>query len=142
MATFGWSASDLVLAIQTVRTIIDALDKADGASAHYQSTTAFLRGVLNTLHLLRSATAAGLDANYTSAVHEQVDLIKTPLAEFILEIAKYEKSLGTSSTRSSLKALPRKLQWAFTVEEKVIKLERKVAGPMACINVLLVQQAL
>jgi hypothetical protein len=103
MATFGWSAGDLVLVIQTVLAIIDALDKADGASAQYQSTTAFLKSLINTLHHLRSATAAGLDPNYTAAVHAQVDLIKNPLTEFIGEIAKYERSLGKGSTRDLCK---------------------------------------
>jgi hypothetical protein len=142
MATFGWSAGDLVLVIQTVGAIIDALDKADGASAQYQSTTAFLKSLINTLHHLRSATAVGLDPSYTAAVHAQVDLIKNPLTEFIGEIAKYERSLGKGSTRGSLQALPRKLHWAFAVEQKVAKLERKVAGPLSCISILLTQQTL
>jgi hypothetical protein len=142
MASFGWSTSDLLFIVQTVGTIIDALDKADGAAAQYQSTTLFLKTLQNTLHHLRSATALGLDPSYTAAVHAQVDLIKSPLADFIGEISKYEKSLGALSTRDSLRALPRKLQWAFGVEQNVSKLERKIAGPLSCISILLTQQAM
>lgn len=142
MAYFGWSAGDLVLVIRTVVTVIDALDKADGASAHYQSTSLFFKALRDTLHYLRSATAFGLDPNYTAAVHAQVDLIKTPLVDFINEISKYEKSLGASSARGPLRVLPRKLKWTFEMEEKASKLERKVAGPLACISILLTQQNL
>jgi|ERR1700722_2576897 hypothetical protein len=142
MASFGWSAGDLILVIKTIGTVVDTLDKANGASARYQDTIVFLTTLRSTLTHLRGATIVGLDPNYTAAVHAQVDLIRTPLADFMREISKYEKSLGALSTRGSFRALPRKVQWAFEVEEKVSKLEKKIAIPLSCISILLTKQAM
>ena len=55
--SFGWSASDVAMAINTVLKIIKALDGSKGAAKDYRETTAFLRSLIHTLEPLQSSTA-------------------------------------------------------------------------------------
>ena len=65
MASFGWSAGDLALAIKIIYEVGNALKDTGGASSDYQETVAFLQFLATTLDRLHAYVFANSD-NATS----------------------------------------------------------------------------
>src|SRR5439155_14466043 len=82
MAAFGWSASDIVRAIEFVVEVGKALKETGGASSNYQQTVDFLFVVECTLQNLRMLASSTIDNN------KSADLIE-------LQSRQVQKSLDT-----------------------------------------------
>ena len=150
--SFGWSAGDIVLAVKFLVKIGSALREADGAKAEFQEAAGSLAGLEMTLHYLeqqqeaadrqRQATPQGSPTSVAqhsarnAMLRSSIELIKGPVSNFLDEIEKYDKLLGTRSKAHFTSAARRKIQWALFVSNKVKELQGRIALPMHSLNTL------
>ena len=103
MATFGWSAGDLVQAISIVYKICKGLKDTGGASSEYQETAAFLHGLGMTLEKLRNIDQIFEVQNRDglTSMKVQVDLVRDPVMDFTRKMElSFESSLKSNPPKA------------------------------------------
>lgn len=135
--SFGWSASDIVLALRVLYKVRCALKEAGGASSTFQEASGFLDGLQKTMDHLRMFTSTTLTEARLVELRAQVTLVKAPVEKFIEDVKKFEPALGAASSRGKLLSGPRKVQWAFQMPGKIKKLQDSVMVPMMNLSLLL-----
>jgi hypothetical protein len=126
--SFGWSASDIGVAIKFIYHVYEALDDCHGAPKDYRETLTFLRDLVRTLLPLETFSGWGAFPSYGDQITEQANHIKGPVQKFLEETLKYEPSLGAEAKEGHFRNVRRKLQWHFVVSRKVLDLKRKIRG--------------
>ena len=134
MAGFGWSAGDLVRAIELIVTITGALRDSGGASEEFQESVQFLCGLELTLQNLRTIFAALPHACPRNLLDFQAGLIEKPVTEFINNLQAYDPSLAPNASKTSPKVVARKIQWAVYTSKKVKKLQSRLMLPLLTLN--------
>lgn len=141
--SFGWSAGDLVAALQLLNTIRIALSDTGGAVGHYREQVAFLQqlgltlGHLDALHGLpvSSATRADLQAH--------CEKVRGPLLAFLGDgQRRFRGALGRRTAWADLRSAPRKVQWPLWTAERVRELREGIAGSLDAIQIVLCQESL
>ncbi len=141
--SFGWSVGDIVAALQLCNKVLAALKETGGASSEYQHATNFLGVLTVTLQHLKALQAVPLDPDLAKNLEQHCALIQGPLTSFRERIrARFERDLGTESTRLKILTTGRKLQWALSTAKVVKVLEGKIAGQLAAISIILSQQVM
>jgi len=125
--SFGWSAGDIVTALQLLNKVRVALKDTSGASSNYQEETGFLQSVSLTLTHAEALRCAPLDPGISRNLQQHFELIRPPLQQFLSDAHKsFEASLGSKPTRGKISLLPRKLQWALSTSIEVKTLREKI----------------
>lgn len=75
--SFGWSASDIVAALQLLHKVVVALKDTDGASSDYQDVSSFLNVLSVTLQHLKALQAAPLDPDPAQNLEQLCKLLKS-----------------------------------------------------------------
>ena len=141
MSAFGWSASDIVAALQLLNKVRIALKDSGGASSDYHEESSFLQSLLLTLRHIDALRYAPLDHDIAKSLDLHCEQIRIPLQVFLSDVKKsYEASLGSVSTRLKLLSAPRKIQWALFTANKVKTLREKIALPMSAAQLAISQQ--
>ena len=139
--SFGWSAGDIVAALNLVHKVVVSLKDSGGASSEYQDVSSFLFVLPITLHHLKGLQSAPLDPDVARNLEDLCEQIRGPLSRFRDEIeSRFEQDLGADSTRMKLLTVGRKLQWALYTSKKVKGLREKIGEPIAAISIVLGQQ--
>jgi hypothetical protein len=139
--SFGWSAGDIVAALQLLNTIIVALKDTGGASSDYQDVSYFLNILSVTLQHLKALQAAPLDPNLAKNLEQHCAQMQGPLTAFHERISsRFERDLGAGSTRLKFLTAGRKIQWALALSKEAKKLQAKIGGSVAAIGIILSQQ--
>ena len=147
--SFGWSAGDIITALEWLYKIGSALQEAGGTKTEFQETTLVLTGLESTLEFVRKQQESPLlprpsnshlspsqISAYDAILTTQVDFIKTAVTKFLDEIEKYDKHLGTSSKRGFFYSPHIKVKWAVCVADQVTSLHTRVAAPLRVIALL------
>jgi hypothetical protein len=144
--SFGWSAGDVLNLILFLNKVRVALKDAGGAVEDYQSEVNFLQSLTITLdhiHAIQQLPAKPDSQDLIENLHSHYALIREPLGAFKQDIQpKFEKHLSRNSIASRFQSIPYRIQWALSVSKKVKKLRERVSGPLAAIQVILLQQLL
>lgn len=136
--SFGWSAGDVIAAINLLVKVAGALQEAGGASAEYQDAVGFLSTLRTTLEHLTSLDALSLEPRKAENLRRQCEQIRGPLRAFLDDAtARFEASLGSAGRRSKVLTAPRKIQWALYTAKRVRRLQERIMVPMAAVNMLL-----
>ena len=138
--SFGWSAGDIVAAIDTFITIGKALKDSGGSKSEYQASVQFLESVHKTLAGILFIVENNPDLPCEANLIEQVDIVKAAVGNFDKKIAKYKPSLGVDSTRRRLRTVPREIQLALSSSVK--ELHRDISQPQLVLNVFISLQTL
>ena len=118
--SFGWSAGDIVAALNLLHKVVLALKDAGGASSDYQDVSSFLNVLTVTLQHLKVLQAAPLNLDLAKSLRDLCEQVQGPLTSFCERIrTSFERDLGADSTRLKLLTASRKLQWAFSTSKKV-----------------------
>jgi hypothetical protein len=81
------------------------------------------------------------DTFHAQDLAEQAERLKTAVEKFKGKAEKFEASLGSDSTRSSLRRAPRKIQWTLFADS-VKELQVAISQPQNVLNTILLLQAL
>ena len=143
MADFGWSASCILEAIKLSNKIRKALQDAGGAREQYTEAASFLTQFECVFKELEIHINDGRNTEYREAIEQQLKLMEPPWTRLQVILGKYENSLGDKSTKSKLKMVPRKVQWALKeLNEAVRKGRDQVRGPLHGVSLLLQMQSM
>ena len=139
--SFGWSAGDIVAALQLLQKVVVALQDTGGASSEYQDTISFLNILTVTLQHLKALQAMPLDPELAGNLEQLCEHVQGPLTAFCDRIRdSFEGDLGKGSTRLKILSARRKIQWALHISKKVKELREKIGGSIAAIGIVLSQQ--
>ncbi|KAK1701268.1 hypothetical protein BDP55DRAFT_709606 [Colletotrichum godetiae] len=144
--SFGWSAGDIVAALQLLNKVRIALKDSGGSKIDYQDATTFLDQALTTLQMLRT-----LDGIQTTSPHPEllqgvsnhVEHLQKEIGQFLEAMRKdYGESLSPSSTSSKATALARKIQYALSASKKVQCLRAKIGPELSTLQIKLMNYIL
>jgi rubrerythrin len=129
---FGWSAGDILSAINFIIEIANALDEVDGAAKQFREASVFLRDLNTTLKPLQTFTVLDTKPTYKKEIENQVEAIRTPIETFINDddVKALQKSLGVVNTGHfrTFRDVKNKLKWQFSTSEKALNLQKVWRG--------------
>jgi hypothetical protein len=140
---FGWSAGDILSAINFIIEIANALDEVDGATKQFREASVFLRDLNTTLKPLQTFTVLDTKPMYKKEIENQVEAIGTPIETFINDddVKALQKSLGVVNTGHfrTFRDVKSKLKWHFSTSEKALNLQKVVERHLRIIDNLMHQ---
>ena len=135
MASFGWSASDIAMAVRVVWQIVEAFDKVKGARAKYATSQSFLRGLLPVLQRIQQYLENPEHDLHREDMNIQGKIIGDAYASFDTYL---KDRIGLSSRESHMRSFKDKLLSALDdIQKKVQKLKTEVVDAMAFLGPLL-----
>jgi hypothetical protein len=135
--SFGWSAGDIIAAINLLAEVVQALDSVNGAADNYRQGILFLKRLIHTLEPLKTFTDIDARPTFRDEIRKEVDAIKIPVEDFLAIVMKYESSLGPTASKGYHRHVGKKLQWHYSDAKKLEKLEVKIDNHMRTLDILL-----
>lgn len=137
--SFGWSAGDVVAALQLLNKVRIALQDAGGAKSDYQEEAAFLDTVSTNLHALSTIDNGTLfPPEVGENIRKHALSIKGPVDEFLDSIrSSFGSTLGGFPTRPGVLSPARKLQWSLSTSKKVKALRLRIHEPLSLLQICL-----
>lgn len=137
---FGWSAGDILTAINFILDVASALDDISGAGNDYRNTTSFLED-LSEHALAPLLTCPALEAypEYKASINKQVNAIKEPVEKFIGKVKGLEKDLGVphKGRVRFFKGWKGKLKWHFFTAKQAETLKGEIEPHIRIIDQLM-----
>jgi hypothetical protein len=137
---FGWSAGDILTAINFILDVASALDDISGSGHSYRTTTSFLED-LSEHALAPLLTCPALDAypEYKASINKQVLAIKDPVTKFVNKVKGLEKDLGVPHKGRArfFKGWKGKLKWHFFTEKEAETLKEEIEPHIRIIDQLM-----
>lgn len=137
MASFGWSAGDIVATITLVSRVIQCMRGAHGAREHFQELVSELQGLSKALHEISELAKMPGQIPEIQALKFASCLCNETLQRFYEKIRPFEGSLGAASTKSKLQAAPRMVRWELLVKKEVPELRSYIAAHVGSLNLRL-----
>jgi len=114
---FGWSADDILSAINLIIEIANALDEVSGSAKEFPQPSSFLRDLNSALSPLQTFTALDTKPVYKTEIQQQVEAIMKPIGTFIndKDVKELQKDLGVvnESRFRYVQNVKSKLKWYF-----------------------------
>lgn len=139
--SFRWSAGDIVKCVELIVRVSKGLKDSSGAAAEYEAAVGFLDGLEATLDKLKEHLETHSDSFYGDNLAEQAERLKAAVEKFKVKAEKFEASLGSDSSRSSLRRAPRKIQWTLFADN-IKELQTAISNPQNVLNTILLLQTL
>ncbi|KAH4208388.1 hypothetical protein HBH70_183360 [Parastagonospora nodorum] len=144
--TFG-SVGDIISVCLLVKDLVDALDKARGSKAEYQSLIRELwildRSLLE-IDLLARTHGGGatpeLEALCETA-KKAVDRCRNLVSAFSVRLQKYQKSFGENETETFIKATSMKLRWSIGEKDSIDRFRAEITAISASLQICWPRQA-
>lgn len=135
MASFGWSAGDIVTSIKIVQQIVEAFDSAKGAKKQYASSLAFLRALAPVPNRIKRYLENPEQDHDHEAMSTQGKITSEAYEEFE---AHLDKRFGLSSRQSNVRSVLHTLLSVIDeLQGKVEKFKNRVVDAMALLGPLL-----
>jgi len=95
--SFGWSAGEIIAALQLLNKVRVALKDTAGASSNYQEEMSFLQSVSPTLTHAEALRRGPLDPDISRNLQRHFELIQPPLQKFLSDAhMSFEASLSST----------------------------------------------
>jgi hypothetical protein len=137
MASFGWSAGDIVAIINLINSIVQCIGGAHSARDHFQELLSELQALSRALHEISELTKVPEKLHEIQALKFASCSCAEPLQRFYEKVRPFEDSLGLASTRSKLKATPRMIRWELLVRKEDPELRSYLVAHVGSINLRL-----
>lgn len=136
--SFGWSAGDIITALNLIADVVSALRDAGGAAEEYQRTTTELEHLKQALsEVCKLEASEGLETT-VYAIQRTALTCQKPLVDFLESIKGYNASLAKAKTDGVMKDVFKKVKWrAMKKAEAVAKLRAELVGFVSSICMLL-----
>ena len=139
VANFGWSAGDIVTAIEIIWRIIKAFDEAKGAKKQYAASCAFLRSFTPVLERMKLQIENVASTQLQDDMLIQAETISIAYADFDKYLDK--KYALSSSKPQDVRRIIASIRWSLDdLHEKVQKLQQKVINAVQLFQTLIVQE--
>ena len=135
--SFGWSAGDIVAAIQFINKLILCVSSTAGSREDFQELESELQG------LQRALKSIDTLANEPGQIPEIVALkfvacsCEDTLKRFHERIKPFDESLGVQSKKSVLKAAPRMVRWELLVKNDLPEFRTYLSAHVGYLNLRL-----
>lgn len=134
--SFGWSAGDIVTALQLLNKVRIALKDSGGSKTDYQDAIVFLGTLLDTLTTLKDVQGTSPHTELPQSINGHVVRLGKEIDEFLQELQKdYGDSLGSFPTSSPFKIQAQKIQYATS--KKVQDLRAKIGPELSALQIRL-----
>jgi hypothetical protein len=139
VGSFGWSAGDIVTAIEIIWRIIKAFDGAKGAKKQYAASCAFLRSFTPVLERMKLQIENVASTQLQDDMLIQAETISIAYADFDKYLDK--KYALSSSKPRDVRRIIASIRWALDdLHEKVQKLQQKVINAVQLFQTFIVQE--
>lgn len=134
--SFGWSAGDIVAALQLLNKVRIALKDSGGSKTDYQDATMFLDTLFNTLTTLKDVQDTSPHTELPQSINDHVVRLGKEINQFLQELQKdYGESLGSFPISSPFKIQARKIQYATS--KRVQNLRAKIGPELSALQIRL-----
>ncbi|KAG4440975.1 hypothetical protein IFR05_003539 [Cadophora sp. M221] len=141
--SFGWSASDIVIAVKFVHKVGVALKDSGGTSSDFQETLTFLQTLSTTLQHIAAIQNVGNDPELAGNLKGHCDHLRVSLDAFLSDIQpRFGEYLGRERKWYKLQAASKKVQWAVSLSKNAKEFRDQIQGSMAAISANMLQQTL
>jgi hypothetical protein len=140
--SFGWSAGDLVAAVNTLAKIGKALKDSGGAATEYQEAVTYLNSITRTLNGLEELLQNNPNLRWETDLAEQGNILRSVIEDFDKKIKKYDNSLGAETERKKARRVPREVQFALFLSDQVKELRTAITQPQLILDVFINLQTL
>ena len=134
---FGFSVSDICMALKVIKDSVNALDKTKGSPADFATLVCEVQcledGLLAIQDLLEDAN---LRDQQSAALQRAVSACNDIIREFLKSISKYQTHLTHEST--GLSSAYRKVKWAVCKKDDVERFRSQLSRQASSINMLLI----
>ena len=137
MATFGFSVSDFIAAINLVKDLIDALKDSGGASDHFLAVIRELQEVENALQGVRQLKEKLGSYPQQAALEQAAVQCRYCIDEFLKTIARFQPRLRLGGSGKMLRDSLRKIQWALCRKKDAQAFVATLHGHRSSITILL-----
>ena len=140
--SFGYSVGDFIAVGKLTYEISECLQTTSSATEQFQELLRelkLLEAALRHLNKLGVVTPSSLTID---SIECAALSCHKPLDDFLTKIQKYDAALGVRSQTTSVQRAKRKLQWTFTMQDDIKRLQTYLHTHVATINVLLLQHGL
>ncbi|KAK1656088.1 hypothetical protein BDP81DRAFT_15301 [Colletotrichum phormii] len=138
--SFGWSAGDIVAALQLLNKVRNALKDSGGSKTDYQDATAFLDTFSATLSSLKDIQETSPLTELPKSISDHVERLRKEIDQFLQLQNDYGGSLGPFPTSSPFKSQTRKIQYATS--KKVQSLRAKIGPELSTLQIKLLYHIL
>lgn len=137
MASFGWSAGDIITTITLVTKLIHCISGSHTSRHHFQELLSELQSLSRALHEISTLTQFPDQTPEIHALKFASCLCAEPLKRFYDKVQPFEDALAASSTKSRLKAAPRMVRWELLVKKDVPELRSYLVAHVGSLNLRL-----
>ena len=136
-AGFGFSIGDLIAGIKLIKTSIEAVKNAKGASSDFAALVEEIASLEDGLEATEELyLEGGFSSKQGAAIDRAVSACQKSIDDFCASIAKYQSHLRGQA--SGLQASYRRIKWVLCKKEDVANFRAQVARHASSINMLLV----
>ncbi|KAF3394513.1 hypothetical protein F1880_004808 [Penicillium rolfsii] len=114
--SFGFSPGDIVLFTNFAWKVISSL-KENGSRSEFQEAQGQCEAFLSLIEEIRNLDLSIVPESFRQKILDHSTNIQRLVEGFKKSIEQYERSMGTNSSRSSIRSAPRKVQWALLAAE-------------------------
>jgi hypothetical protein len=140
---FGFSVGDFVALSKLITEVTGALQTVGGARSEYQELLREFESLNSALRHLDQLETATPSISWTVLTIKCAALsCRHPLEAFLVEIKKYDKTLGLYGRANAIKAVTDKLRWTFGLSDEVRRLQTYLNVHVGTINILLAEHGL
>ena len=139
MASFGWSAGDIVSAINLVAKLIKSVNDVGGSQSHFQELESELQGLSRALHEISELARLPDQVPEIVALKFAACLCEDTLKRFYEKIQPFENSLGGAAGKDKGKAkkVPRMVRWELLVRKEIPELRSYLVAHVGSLNLRL-----
>jgi hypothetical protein len=143
--SFGWSAGDIISAINLLLEITQALNSAAGSATDHERAASFIFPITNSLQVLHSYSVEekeglsrySLDENKVSTFRPTIEALEPLVKEFTDKVLEYSGlNEDRKRKRDWVKRQYEKLKWHFVEREDLLKLRATIEAHFAVLGAL------
>jgi hypothetical protein len=142
---FGWSAGDIVKAIEILTVVIKAFKDAGGAASRFQEEAGFLESIMKTLLHVQDYVTRHPDDKWAVDIVQLASRLNAALESIRKSHEKYAKHLGLSrhSKMSKFRIAPTVVRYTIRdLAGDVNKRQSAIMQPLEALGTLLTLQSL
>ena len=133
---FGFSVSDICMALGVIKDSVAALDKKHGARAEFATLAVEIQSLQDGLERVGGVSETGsLTQKDSAALKRAMDACQVTIETFLKSIAKYQPHLEKTSSGFASKC--RQIQWALCRKEDVSTFRAQMSRHAVSITLLL-----
>ena len=137
MASFGWSAGDIIATISLVNRVVQSISGAHDARDHFQELVSELRALSRALYEISELIRIPGQTPEIQALKFASCSCSETLQLFYEKVRPFENALVIDSTLSKIKAAPRMVRWELLIKKDVPELRSYLVAHVGSLNLRL-----